>query len=182
MDYWNRSAGGDCRGDHFFGPFRPGQQASALGDFQTVSAERGDLTATVGATGVVHANETALLAWQTTGTVAEVNVQVADQVTAGDVLAALAPTSLSQAIILAQADLVNAQQNLDDLLNSPIQQAQALQSVEKAEQALEDARNPELAQARALEAIATSEKAVEDAERAVRWAKSPASQSLIDEV
>ncbi len=96
-------------------------------------------------------------------------------------LASLQQTSLPQTIILAQADLVSAKKAFNDLLNSQIQQAQALQAVEQAEQALEDAGNPELLQAKAQEAIAAAEKAVENADRALRWAQSPASQSYIDE-
>lgn len=164
-----------------FSYFRQQRQAAAATMFQTVPAANGDLTATVGATGVVRANQTALLPWQTAGTVESVNVQVNDQVSANQVLASLELTSLPQAIILAQADLVSAQKALDDLLNSQIQQAQSLQTVENAQQALEDARNPELLQARAQEAIAAAEKSVENAERALRWAQSPANESYVDE-
>lgn len=163
------------------GMLRRRQQASAAADFQTVAAGRGSLTATVGATGVVRANQSAVLSWQTSGTVGEVLGKMGDQVTAGQVLASLEITSLPQAVILASADLVSAQRALDDLLNSQIQQAQALQAVENAQQALDDARKPELAQAQALEAIATAQKAVDEAERLLRWAKSPANQSYIDE-
>jgi len=168
-------------GFYFFGPFQGQRRASALVDLQTVPVARGDLTATVGATGVVRANQTALLTWQTTGTIGQVNIKVGDRVKKDQVLAILEQTSLPQNVILAQADLVNAQRALEDLLNSQIQQAQALRAVEEAEQALEDALNPELAQARALEAIATAQKAVENAERSLRWAQSTAAQSFIDE-
>ncbi len=165
---------------YFFGPFR-GQSNATAGDMQTVPAEMGDLTSTIGATGVVRADQTAILLWQTSGTVDFVNIQVGEAVTKGQILAALEQTSLPQNVIMAQADLVSAQKALGDLLNSQLQQALALQAVEDAEQALEDAQNPELAQARALEAIAQAEKALENAERSTRWAKSPASQSFIDE-
>ncbi len=166
---------------YLLGPARAQRQAASGSDYQTATASRGSLTASVGATGIVHANQTAILGWQTTGTVGEVNVQVGETVEADQVLASLEPTSLPQTVILAQADLVNAQRSLDDLLNSNSQQAQAQQAVENARQALEDARNPELTQAKALEAIAVAEKTVEDAQRNVRWLASPATQSLIDE-
>lgn len=167
-------------GIFLFSWFR-GQQALASANYQTVPAERGSLTGTVGATGVVRPNQTALLTWQTTGTVGEVMVTAGDEVKAGDVLAVLERTSLSQAVILAQADLVNAEKALNDLLESRIQQAQALKAVEAAEQALEDAKNSELVKARALEALAAAQKNVENAERLLRWAQSPANQSYIDE-
>lgn len=168
-------------GYFLIGRIRGQRQAAASANLQTVPAERSDLTATVGATGIVSANQTAQLAWQTSGTVGEVKAAVGEHVSADQVLATLEQTTLSQNIILAQADLVSAQRALDDLLNSELQQAAAFQAVEEAQQALEDAQNPELAQANALEAIANAEKAVENAERNLRWAQSPASQSYIDE-
>ena len=166
---------------YFIGPYRAQQQAAQASNYQTVTAEMGDLTATVGATGVVRANQTAFLVWQTSGTVGEVRVDVGAPVAKDEVLAVLAQTSLSQQVILAQADLVTAQRALDDLMNSQIQQAQAQQAVEQAQQALEDAQNPELTQAKAQEAIATAQKAVENAERAYRYSQTPANQSVIDE-
>ena len=57
---------------YFFGPFREQGQA-ASGDMQTIPAEMGDLTATIGATGVVRADQTAILPWQTSGTVDIIN-------------------------------------------------------------------------------------------------------------
>ena len=164
-----------------FGILRGRQRAAAFGELQTEPAQRGDLTATVGATGIVRANQTALLTWPTTGTVGDVNVSVGDQVEKDQVLASLEQTSLPQTVIQAQADLVSAQRALDDLLNSSLQQAQAQKAVDDARKALEDARDPELAKASAQQAIADAQKAVENAERALRWTESPASDSFIDE-
>lgn len=156
------------------------QRAQILANLQTEIAQRGPLTATVGATGVVRANQSAALAWQTSGTVASVLVQTGQQVAAGQTLATLQQTSLPQNVILAQADLVNAQQALEDLYNLELQQAQALKAVEDAQQALEDALNPELQQALALQAIADAQKAVETAERNLQILKTPADQATID--
>jgi HlyD family secretion protein len=154
---------------------------AAQENLQTVSLEEGTLAATIGATGIVRANQSANLIWQTSGTVDQVNVLLGDQVEKDQELSSLTQTSLAQNVILAQADLVNAQKALDDLLNSQVQSAQALQAVEKAGQALEDAQNPELAQARAVKAVADAQKLVETAERNLRIAQSNASQSSIDE-
>lgn len=164
-----------------FGMLRVRQRAAASGELQTEPAQRGDLTATVGATGVVRANQTALLTWLTTGTVGEVSVSVGDHVEKDQELASLEQTSLPQTIIQAQADLVSAQRALDDLLNSSLQQAQAQKAVDDARKALEDAQDPELAKANAQQAIADAQKAVENAERALRWAESPSSDTSIDE-
>jgi HlyD family secretion protein len=110
-----------------------GQQASANSAFQTTPAQRGSLTASVGATGVVYANQSVVLGWQTSGIVDQVNAKVGDQVTKDQVLANLQPTSLPQNIILAQADLVNAQKTLDDLYDTSLALAQAEQKVAAAQ-------------------------------------------------
>lgn len=100
-------------------------QAGAASQYQTAKVERGSLTATVGATGTVRANQSVQLVWQTTGTVEIVNFRIGDEVKAGDVMATLSKTSLAQNIILAEADLVNAQQAFDDLLKSDTARANA---------------------------------------------------------
>ena len=155
-------------------------RTETLAILQTVSAQIGSLTATVGATGVVRSNQSATLTWQTSGTVESVNVRAGDQVTTDQELTTLKQTTLPQNVILARADLVSAQQALDDLYNLALQQAQALKAIENAEQALEDAQNPELQQALALQTIADAEKAVETAERNLRLLQTPADQADID--
>ncbi|MDX9993014.1 MAG: efflux RND transporter periplasmic adaptor subunit, partial [Anaerolineales bacterium] len=116
-------------------------KTASQGQYQTAAAKRGTIEATVGATGTVRANQTALLAWQTTGSVESVRVKVGDKVKKDDVLAALDGTSLSQSIILAQTDLLSAQRNLEDLKTSTTFQSQAELAVVQAEKALEDAKN-----------------------------------------
>lgn len=115
-------------------------QAADGTTYQTEVARRGTLTASVGATGTVRAGQTAILTWQTGGRVEAVNVVIGQAVVQDEVLASLAQTSLSQNIILAEADLVNAQKNLDDLLNSTLAQAKAEQDLANALQALDDAQ------------------------------------------
>lgn len=118
--------------------FRPGRGEQA-GQFQTATIERGNLTATVGATGTVRARQTATLVWQTTGTVENVKVEIGDQVKADDELASLSKTSLSQNLILAEADLVAAQEAMKDLLESDTARAQAWIALRAAEDAFEKA-------------------------------------------
>jgi HlyD family secretion protein len=156
------------------------QMDAALASLQTEPAARGSLVATVGATGVVRSNQSATLAWDSSGTAGSVNVRAGDAVSAGDMLADIQQTSLPQNVILAQADLVSAQEALADLDNTALQQAQALAAVEEAEQALEDALNPELQQALALQAIADAQKALETAQRTLQMLTSPADQAAID--
>jgi HlyD family secretion protein len=106
--------------------------------YQTVKVERGNLVATVGATGTVRARQSVTLAWQTSGMVDKVNVSVGETVTANSILASLSSTSVSQNIILAEADLVNAQKALDDLLASDTARAQAAIALDKAQQKYND--------------------------------------------
>ncbi len=118
------------------------QRASASApQFQTVPVERGRLIATVGATGTVRARQSVVLAWQTSGQVEKVNVQVGDRVQTGQALAWLAPTSVAQNIILAQAELVSAQQALEELLESDTARIQALIALRSAEEAYEKAKD-----------------------------------------
>lgn len=93
--------------------------------FQTTTIQRGELTATIGATGTVRAKQTATLIWQAAGSVDTVNVQVGDIIPADFVMAFLEKTSLPQSVILAEADLASARQQLDNLINSDTALAQA---------------------------------------------------------
>jgi HlyD family secretion protein len=109
--------------------------------YQTVAAERGDLAAYVGATGSVRARQTATLTWQTNGIVGDVNAVIGDRVERGFVLSSLDKATLSQSIILAEADLVSAQKALDDLLESDTALLEAEKAVQKAEESYKKAYN-----------------------------------------
>jgi RND family efflux transporter MFP subunit len=99
------------------------------------SGEVGSLTITenVEASGTVNPVQDAQLTWKTSGIVESVNAKAGDQVKAGDVLASLALTSLPANVLSAQADLINAQQALDDLTPSALAITQAEQKVAAAE-------------------------------------------------
>src|SRR6185369_12855928 len=73
--------------------------------YQTDPAKRGTLTSNVGATGTVHAGQSVLLTWQTSGRVDTISAAVGEPVKTDAVLAALAQDSIPQNIILAEADL-----------------------------------------------------------------------------
>ncbi|MFN8382875.1 MAG: efflux RND transporter periplasmic adaptor subunit [Anaerolineales bacterium] len=109
--------------------------------FQTVPVERGNLVASVGATGSVRARQSATLIWQTSGIIDTVNVEVGSLVSQNDVLASLGKSSLNQNIILAEADLVSAQKALEDLLSSDTARLEAQKTVDSAEKAYEKAYN-----------------------------------------
>jgi HlyD family secretion protein len=124
----------------FFGYQRwTAAQASQGSQFQTVAVTRGNLTASVGGTGTVQANQTAVIAWQLTGRVSDVRVAVGENVETGSVLSMLDEKSLPQSVILARADLITAQRNLDQLLNSDVARAQANQALILAQKEFDDA-------------------------------------------
>ncbi|HET7010698.1 MAG TPA: efflux RND transporter periplasmic adaptor subunit [Anaerolineales bacterium] len=112
---------------------------SALEGLQTTELTSGSLTATVGATGTVRANQHAILGFDTSGTVGEVFAATGDTVSTGERLAELRQSSLSAQIILAQADLVAAERALEDVLHSREAAALAQAAVADAQDALEDA-------------------------------------------
>lgn len=114
-------------------------RAAAAAGLETTPAKRGELLAVVGGTGTVRARQTALLSWQTTGTVEAVNIAVGDTVAAGQVLASLQESSLPQAVILAQADLVSAQKALQQLQESGTARAQAELTLVTTQKAYDDA-------------------------------------------
>jgi len=115
--------------------------AGTANQFQTATIGRDNLITTIGTTGTVRAKQTAVLIWQAAGTVETVNVQVGDSVSADEILASLAKTSLPQSVILAEADLVDAQKALDDLLSSDTALAQAEIDLKVAQEAYEKAEN-----------------------------------------
>jgi HlyD family secretion protein len=104
-------------------------RAAATDIYQTHAVAYGNLIETVGSTGQVRSNQTAMIAWQTTGRVDAVLVSLGEEVEAGQRLATLAEDSLAQNVIQAEAELLSAQQALDELLNSEIAQAQAYQAL-----------------------------------------------------
>ena len=120
--------------------FRSRQEARLAANYQTELVERGSLTDTVGATGIVGSNQETILNWGTTGIVSEVLAQIGDQVQAGQELALLDQDSLPQNVILAQIDLINAQKALDDLTNSDVAMTKALQAIYAAQQGVIDAQ------------------------------------------
>ncbi|GAP20877.1 efflux RND transporter periplasmic adaptor subunit [Leptolinea tardivitalis] len=119
-----------------------GKNSSAVNSmYQTSPLSKGSLTATVGATGTVRAKQTAVLNWQTSGTVGSVLVKVGDNVVKDARLAELSQTSLSQQIILAQAELVTAKRDLENLEKSSLASSQAEQTLAAAQKALDDAKD-----------------------------------------
>lgn len=116
-------------------------QAAAQNTYQTVALTKGDLTATVGATGTVRTNQATTVNWQASGRIGKILVKEGDSVQPNQVLAELDPATLPQNLILAQADLVTARRSLEKLQTSNTARAQAQQTLTQAQQALKDAQD-----------------------------------------
>ncbi|MGW8252041.1 MAG: hypothetical protein ACWGO1_15480, partial [Anaerolineales bacterium] len=100
------------------------KQRNASAGVETEPAQRGDLMILVEAPGVVRSNQQAILQWKISGTVEDVQAGLGDKVASGELLANLEQSSLPSSIILAQADLVNAQRDLENLQSSQVKSAQ----------------------------------------------------------
>ncbi len=130
------------------------RQSNTISSLQTITASRGNLTASVGATGSVRAVQTAMILWQTSGIVDNVYVQVGQLITGGQTLADLVPASLPQNIILAQSDLITARNAVNQLTNPD------LSTISNSERALAAAyTNYQQAQNNLTNAIITNQSA-----------------------
>lgn len=114
-------------------------QTASQNNYQTMRVENGSLTATVGGTGTSRAKQTTMLNWSTSGRIAKISVAVGDRVSPNQVLAFLDDSTISQAHIVARADLISAKRTLDNLKKSSLASSQALQALSQAKKALEDA-------------------------------------------
>lgn len=99
---------------------------------KNVSAETGTgvvtestMTDTVESSGSVSAKQLAVIAWETSGTVQEVNVATNDKVTDGDTLMKLNATTAPADVIQAISTLITAQQNLTNAKESNTSLAEA---------------------------------------------------------
>jgi HlyD family secretion protein len=115
-------------------------QTQIAGAGDVVTAFVGDLSSGTTATGQVSARRTAQLTLPTSGTVAEVTVQVGDRVEAGDTLLQLETTELERAVANAEQSLIIQEANLASLQapSSAAEVASAEASVASAQAQLDD--------------------------------------------
>ncbi|MBL6981387.1 MAG: efflux RND transporter periplasmic adaptor subunit [Anaerolineales bacterium] len=158
------------------------QMTTFFNELETVILQRGSLISYIEADGVVRSAQSSVLRWDISAEVREVVVAVGDQVEKGQTLASLGKNTLPASVILAQVDLIDAQQELDDLHNSRLLQAEAQKAVEDAQQALEDAYNPAMTQAQAQAAIANAERDLERAQRHYDILMTPASAWSLQQI
>jgi HlyD family secretion protein len=101
--------------------------------YQTATVTRGSITQSVSSSGSVRSMQSAQVDWQTSGQVSKVEVQVGQQVKAGQELETLAPTSVSPSVLNAQQTLVDAENNLQSLQTSTLTTTQAQQALANAQ-------------------------------------------------
>ncbi len=112
--------------------------------YTTQAAALGDLSTYVSGTGNVRPKQIATLTWQTSGTIGSILVKQGQAVTAGELLATLEDSSLSQDVINAQIDLVDAQKNLETVLDNSQTRAAAEAARVAAAKALKTAQDDSL--------------------------------------
>ncbi len=110
------------------------EPVGAVDGLETVTAERGDIEATVDATGTIEPAAEVTLSVRTGGILEAVMVQEGDEVQEGDVLAQLETAELELAVTQAQLGLTNAEANL-----SRIQAGVDVEDIEAARANLESA-------------------------------------------
>jgi HlyD family secretion protein len=145
--------------------FRPVSVSSA-DDLVTATVTRDSLSETVSAAGNIEAHQTVDLSFGQSGVVESVNVEVGDEVKAGDVLAELDTAELELSLRSAEVNLKNARNTLSETENPNTEQeiANAEASVASAQAAYDKvaagASKPELS---AAQAAVASAKAAYDA-------------------
>lgn len=118
----------------------PGEDSDTLGRTQAI--ERGLIEVEVSGTGTIEADAQSSLSFQTTGNVGTVHVEVGDRVQAGDTLMELDPTTTDVSLASAQVELIQAEDQLEELLdaeNHAVTLAEARKSLAQAEDELDDA-------------------------------------------
>jgi HlyD family secretion protein len=140
--------------------------ASGSEEIQTATVTRGSLDSTLSSSGNTRTGQSAIITWQTSGRVGEVTLQPGDVVQKSQTLATLDLDSLVTEMIKARQDLIDAQQAYEDLMNSTLQQAQALQAVENAQKALDSLKQTAAEDSsQAQLALANAQIALEDAQK-----------------
>ena len=117
------------------------QTTNTIEKIQTVPATIGNIDSHVTFIGNVSGGQTSTLTWKTSGVIETVNVKIGDLVTEGQVLASLAPDSLTADVISAEVPYISAMDELEETLDSETPKAQAYKDLKDKEGALIDAEN-----------------------------------------
>lgn len=98
--------------------FQKRQAEAAAPDYETITVTRGDISATISATGAVLPEREVNLAFPTSGTIASADAEVGQPVQVGQVLATLDTTDLELAEKQAQVGVRQAEAQLQQLLEA----------------------------------------------------------------
>jgi HlyD family secretion protein len=116
-------------------------QSNQQATYQTATVTRGSITQSVSSSGSVRSMQSAQVDWQTSGQVSKVEVQVGQQVQAGQELEVLDPTSVSPSVLNGQQTLVDAENNLQSLQASTLTTTQAEQALANAQASYKTAQD-----------------------------------------
>lgn len=108
-----------------------------IANLKTTPLVRETLQTTIGGIGNVRPKQSAILIWQTNGTVGEVHVELNQQVSNGDILLSLDENNLPIDILQANLNKINAEQALANLpTTTEIQKATLSSNIQTAREAL----------------------------------------------
>lgn len=141
-------------------------RAAASTSLQTATVTRGELSTTLSSSGTASAAQSAVVSWQVSGQVADVEVVVGDLVQEDALVLSLDTDVVTTSLVEAREDLINAQNSLEDLQNTTLQQAEALETFESAQTALNTLIQTSAEEkSQAQLALADAQEALEDAEK-----------------
>lgn len=141
-------------------------RAAASTSLQTATVTRGELSTTLSSSGTASAAQSAVVSWQVSGQVADVEVVVGDLVQEDALVLSLDTDVVTTSLVEAREDLINAQNSLEDLQNTTLQQAEALKTFESAQTALNTLIQTSAEEkSQAQLALADAQEALEDAEK-----------------
>lgn len=167
------AAGG---GWYYYSQYLPAQTANGEETIQTATVRRGNLVVVAGGSGTLVPNAEVDLSFSSGGRLAEMLVEVGDQVQAGDVLARLEDTDAQSQVTQAEINLRLAELQLSELTGTPdaADLAAAQYQLASAQEGLEDLLNGPSAQELIIAQadLATAEKQLQQAQSAydkVSW-------------
>ncbi|MFZ3070796.1 MAG: efflux RND transporter periplasmic adaptor subunit [Anaerolineaceae bacterium] len=122
----------------YYVQYRQQQTAlESLNDLELVAFGRETLTSSINGTGTVQPNQDALLFWETSGTVGNIEVKVGDEVSKDALIMRLDENNLPLDIMQARMEKMTAEQSLADLdENTALRRAQLGADIANAEKTL----------------------------------------------
>lgn len=100
-----------------FGLYKTGKIFTSAQTYRTVTVQKGDLSTTINASGIVKSENEATLSFLTSGRVTYIGFKVGDSVKKGQLIASLDPTQAQEAYSKAEATYKSAQSSLNKVLD-----------------------------------------------------------------